>query len=314
MSKTLFYLLCAVPLIGAADDRTAISGPVAGVVFDQPSGALRPVLGVPGAAYLGSSLATGIDAAGVSPDGSAALAVRGGSLFLVTHLKDPAPVWTSIDGAIGAADRFAWSSDTAAVYSSASGQAQILRQLSDNPAASPAIDLSGLPGPASALALAGDSLLIGVQSPGGGGVYLATADAAPQLLATATNPAAIIVAGTDLYFADHDTGQVWQVQSFREQPAVMLFADGIDTPAGLQLSAGRLFVAAAGSQTLVVYDVSSRAAVASVDLEFTPTRLDPLGSPSILLMNAVADPSQPLYIADTSGNPAVYFVPVGREQ
>ena len=107
MKQKLLSLLILVMFasLGAAQDGTALSGPVSGFVFDQGAHALRPVLGMPGASYLGAPVLDGLEAAGVSPDGSAALAVKEGALLLVAGLRSAEASAAALEGAIGGADR-----------------------------------------------------------------------------------------------------------------------------------------------------------------------------------------------------------------
>jgi DNA-binding beta-propeller fold protein YncE len=312
-SGRLSLLLCALAAAGCAETPAGVSGPVTGFVFDSQAGAIRAMRGIPGAAYLGSPLVSRVDAASVSPDGSAALAAQAGRLMLYTGLRGAAPVSAAIQGAIAGADRFAWAPDggAAAVYASKSGQAQILTGLAQSPAAGAPIDLSGIAGSVTALAFDGQRLIVAAASDGAGGIYTASAQSPAQRVASAASPSAIALAGADLYFADNQTQQIWQVRSYAGTPAAVLFSNdsAIATPAGLQLSADgkRLYVANAGSRKLAVYDVASRAAVASLDLAFTPTGLDRFGSASVFLLNGGGH--GPLYVLNDSAQPAVYFVP-----
>src|SRR5262245_9826140 len=109
MNRTLSFVLCLMPLAAAAQVTTRVGGPVSGIVFDQKSHSLRPMIGVPGASYLGSPLLEGLDAAAVSPDGTLALAVSEGRLLLVSGLPDAASAGAPVDGAVSGADRLAWS-------------------------------------------------------------------------------------------------------------------------------------------------------------------------------------------------------------
>ena len=300
---------------GWAANSTTLGGPVTGFIFDAPTGVLRPMLGIPGAAYLGAPLVSGVETASVAPDGSAALVVqRDGRLMLCGSLRNGTAVTVAINGAIAGVDRFAWAGDgsAAAVYASKNGQAQILSHLAQTPAAGAAIDLSAVPGQLTALAFDGQSIILGV-SGDSGGVFLAVSGGAPQRIAAASTPSAIVLAGADLYFTDQQSQQIWQIQSYGGKPATVLFASdsGISSPAGLQISADgqRLYVANAGSRKLSVYDVATRSLLESLDLNFTPSRLDRFGDPSVFLLN---DSGQgPLYVL-SDGNPAkisVYFVP-----
>jgi hypothetical protein len=160
----------ALAISGWAQPSAGVAGPVTGFIFDAQSGAVRPMLGIPGAAYLGNGVAIGLDAASVAPDGSAALAVeRGGKLMLYTGLRNAHPAALAVAGAIPSPDRFVWAADgsAAAVYSSRAGQAQILTGLAQSPVAAAPINLSSLPGQVTALAFDGLRLIVAVASPDG---------------------------------------------------------------------------------------------------------------------------------------------------
>lgn len=315
----LLIALCALALSGRAQSSAGVAGPVTGFIFDAQLGAVRPMLGIPGAAYLGKVVAAGLNAATVAPDGSAALAVRqDGKLVLYNGLRSAAPVALAVAGAIARPDRLAWAPQNnpggaAAIYSSRTGQGQILAGLAPSPAASAPIDLSGLPGPVTALAFDGQRLILGVASGGSGGIYLAGASSGIQRIASAASPSAIALAGASLYFADSQAQQIFQVQNYAGTPAALLFANdnSIASPAGLQVSADqqRLYVANNASRKLAVYDIASRSPVQSLDLDVAPTRLDRFGDSSVFLLN---DNGQgPLYVLRDGGpgNAAVFFVP-----
>src|ERR1017187_576872 len=319
----LFIALCALAISGWAQTSAGVAGPVTGFIFDAQVGAVRPMLGIPGAAYLGNVVAAGMNAASVAPDGSAALAVQQlGRLVLYTGLRSATPpVALHVPGAIAGVDHFAWAPinnassafSAAVVYSSRTGQAQILTSLAQSPVAAAPIDLSVLPGQVTALSFDGQRLIVGVASNEAGGIYLASASSGIQRIAHAASPSAIDLAGNSLYFADNQSQQIWQVQSYAGTPATVLFANdsGISSPAGLQVSADgqRLYAANAGSRTLAVYDIASRSPVQSLDLNFTPTRLDRFGDSSTFLLNGAGQ--EPLYVVRDGGpgKAAVYFVP-----
>lgn len=306
---SIILLFCAV----SAPAETAITGPVAGFVFDQQARALRPMLGVPGAAYLGGVSLADLDSAAIAPGGGRALAVREGAVFLVTRLGAGSEA-VPIEGAIPGARLMSFSADgsTAAIYSPESRRAQVLRNLAKTPAAGEAIDLAALPGEVTALAAAGEDVLIGIAAEQGGGIYLCAAGAAPRLLAEAAAPSALILHGRDAWFTDRARSQVWQVRNFAEEATPLLFAD-VDAPVGLQLAGKRLYVAGAGSRTLDVFDLDARAAAERIELEFTPATLAACGEKPLWLMNA-AGGEEPLYVLEGGDRPAVYFVPAGREE
>lgn len=307
----------ALTISGWAQPSAGVAGPVTGFIFDAQAGAVRPMLGIPGAAYLGNGVGSGLDAASVAPDGSAALAVqqRGGKLVLYTGLRNARPTSVVVAGAMAGPDQFAWTADAsaAAVYSRA-GQGQMLTGLGQSPVVGAPIDLSSLPGQVTALAFDGERLILAVASADAGGIYLASAAAGVQRIAPAVSPSAIALAGSSLFFSDSQSQQIFQVQNYARTPGVVVFANdsGINSPVGLQVSTDgqRLFAANAGNRKLAVYDIPSRAPVESLDLAFTPTRLDLFGDPSVFLMNSSGQ--GPLYVARDGGpgkGAAVYFVP-----
>jgi hypothetical protein len=315
LSRYLALILCPFAIQVWAGSTATVGGPVTGFVFDAQLGAIRPMLGIPGAAYLGAAVASQLDSASVSPDGSAALAVQAGRLLLYTGLGTQAPAVAPVAGAIAGIDHFAWAAagGAAAVFSSMAGQAQILTGLGQSPAAGAPIDLSAIPGQVASLAFDGQRILIGVASADSGGIYLAAAQSPVQRIAPAVSPSAIVLAGADLYFADNQSQQIWQVKTYATSPAAVLFANdsGIASPCGMQVSADgrRLYVANADNRKLAVYDIASRSLLQSLDLDFTPARLDRFGESSVYLLNDTG--KGPLYVLSDAGAqpPAVFFVP-----
>jgi sugar lactone lactonase YvrE len=317
-------LLLGVCALVARGDDAQLRGPIPGFVFDRSSQSIRPIFGVPGSSYLGPSVAAGFDIASVSPLGISALATQAGKLYVIRNLDSDQPDSTPLDSAITGAGRFAWGQDgvSAAVYSADSRQAQVMRNLdprdsSKAPTIEDATDLSSLNGAVSALAFDGKQLLIGAA----GGVYLADGKSAPKLLVTATNPVALSIdAGKgDLYIADQDSNQIWMVRGYASDSAApMLFADdraGVSSPVGIRVSGDgqRLLIANSGSKGIDALEISTRAPLGHVDLDFAPGRMEALGSGSLSLLN-FGGPDGPLYLLDGGGDLAVYFVPAGGVQ
>ena len=81
VSWSCLLLMAVLPLQLAGGG--GLTGPVSGLVFDSGTQALRPILGVPGAAHLGAAAASGLDWAEVAPNGRSALGLSGGRLYLL---------------------------------------------------------------------------------------------------------------------------------------------------------------------------------------------------------------------------------------
>jgi hypothetical protein len=247
--------------------------------------------------------------------------MRAGRLELHSGLKGVRGPVAVLDGAMGDIPLVAWTADAraAAVYAAQRAQIQIVTGVSQAPSAGVAIDVSGLPGRISALAFDGLKVLIAVASADAGGIYAVSAGAVPQRLASSPNPSAMVVVGPDVYFADGQTQQIWQVQSYAAQPAAVLFnADSsvLSTPVGMEISPDgkRLYIADSGTRKLAVYDTGTRALVRSLDLSFTPTMLNRLDRSALVLDTAGQDDG-PLHVLSDGGSDeaAVYFVPIPHQ-
>jgi len=315
ISKTLLVTgVCALTALG---QNSSMSGPVPGFVFHSPTRSIRPIVGIPGSAYLGPMVAQDFDAASVSPLGKSALATRGSRLFFLQGLDSGEPLATPIEGAISAVDRFAWSQDglSAAVYSADSRQAQILRSpnAAQPPGVESSLDLSSTAGAVSALLFDGKRLLVGA-----GGVYAAD-NSGLKLLLPAGNPGALALgaANRDLFVADRTSNQIWMIGDYAGDATPMLFSDGagLTAPVGLRLAGnGRyLVVASFGARSVDALEISTRSTMKHIDLEFAPSRMDTVGSGTLALLNAGAD-GEPLYLIDSGENLAVYFVPARSEE
>jgi len=312
LSNRLFLTFCTV---AAAWAGAAVRGPVMGFVFDSSTRAIRPMRGVPGAAYLGVPVVPDVDNACIAPDGATALVTRDGQTLLYTSLANTSPAALPVAGAIANADRCAWSphGGSVALWSTGGNRAQILAYQSFSFTLSPVIDLSRIPGHVEALAFDGAELIIAASADSSGGIYSVTAVAGPLRLVSASAPSALALAGSDLYFADKKSKQIWQVRSYASQPLSLLFAnDNMTSPIALQVSSdgARLVAADAGGQTLIVYEIAARSEIRSLDLSFAPTALDRFGSPSMFLLTSISAAPAPSYILSDDGvNTVTYFVP-----
>lgn len=311
-------VVCALAVAACAENPAGVGGPVTGYVFDARVGAIRPMLGIPGAAYLGTSLVSQVENASIAPDGSAALTSHSGRLIVYAELRAAAPVAITIEAGISGADHFAWAPDSgaAAVYASKTGQAQVLTGFAQAPSAGIPFGLSEIAGAVTAFAFDGQRVIFGVTSQESGGIYIGNGQDSAQRIAAAVNPTAIALAGADLYFADGGSQEIREITDYIRTPAAVEFSkNGISSPAGLQVSADgkKLYVANAGSRKVSVYDVASRTEIQSLNLDFTPTRLDRFGSSSAFLLNGIGQ--GPLYVlTDNAQSPTVYFVPAPRNQ
>lgn len=282
-----------------------IEGPTSGFAFDETSGAIRPILGLPGAAYLGDPLITGAAWASIAPGGSLALVFRDGVLYRVDGLARLAPSWSAVGNVEIVPDRAAWSDDgaVAVIYSAASGRAQVIRNAGAQVAAGEVFEL----GEVAALAVDREGRIV-ASTPGG---VCLIAGEGNQMLLPGVRAAALVVTGDSLYVAA--SGEVWQVADYAAQAKPQIVVAAPD-PVGVALSRDgkRLFIADRAGRAVLVYDLASRAPVAELVVDFEPVTLARLSGADLWLLRASAGPNEPLFVLKTDPEPGVWFVPAGR--
>lgn len=236
-SRILSPLAVCIPAVVvcamSASAQTITGAPVSGAVFDTSTHSIRAILGVPGAAYLGSPAVSVWDLAAPSPDGKKALGVRGSSLSLIPDLSHPDNS-TAIGSVMEAVDRIGWSADSSAavLFCARSNQLQRVTGLAttgsaNTPAIQAPVNASGAGAIAGwSISLDGASLAYStpLSSPAGagrasqagasGGVWLVSGSNAPIRLGSFTDPGALTFSpdGASLFVFDRASGRIVRVQ------------------------------------------------------------------------------------------------------
>jgi hypothetical protein len=297
----------------------SVHGPVAGFVFSGVSKTVRPLLGVPGATYVGLPVLSQVDAAFIAPGGRWALVTRTGETTLVRGLADLAPAESSISELISKVDRVVWSRDGsfALLYSSSGSLLQRIQLSGTEPVVDAPVDLSPW-GQVAALAIdpSGRQIAVGFAA---SGLYLFNAGQSPVLLSPMAQPAATAFdnTGRRLYAIDLDRQSISEFDSASGASDFVSLAQPNTPPVmpvGLAVSGdGRyLLLADNNAHVLLVYEISSRSLANSIPLDFAPSRLEALSASPAFLLNG-NDPKEWLLVLDASGVPQVNFVPANRE-
>lgn len=293
-------------LTAAAWAQDGIRGPMPGLVFDGHSKALRPMIGVPGASYLGGALAKDVENATVAPNGLMALAGRDGKLALL-DLTGAEARWVDLAAAAGKL-RMAWSPDSSvAVVAHEDGRVEIWRNWKEQPQAAPVGNLDGV----SILAVDNRGMAAAVS---GDGIYRLAEGSNPELLARVNDVSALALdtAGGSLFAASRKDSSVLELADWRTNGgATLVAADnaGILNPEALALSADGRKLIVANAASIVMIDRSTRAVTDTLSLAFKPTRLERLGDGSAFLLNN-REPGQPLEVLSGGPDAKVFFVPV----
>ncbi len=315
------FLACGLLLfaLGAAFGQNGgLTGPVSGMVFDAESRAVRPVVGVPGAAYLGQPAVSDLDWASVAPNGRAALVLANAQLRLLRWVPDGSALAEIIAEEAQTPGRVVWSADssTVAVYEN-SGRLRVWPAQTAQPAGD--VDLSLLSGRVSALAVEkSGTVVLGMEDATAGGVFRVSPGRTPVLVSAMASPGAMAFArnGQDLFVADRATRRVIEIRSYRALAAPIPLADetsGIVEPAAMAMSEDgtRLFLVDKGRNTVGIYDLTTRSLAGEIALDFVPVSLEPLSGHSLYLLKGGGG-GEPFQVLSAGREPAVYFVPAER--
>ena len=293
--------------------------PVVGYVTRSSRAELRPILGIPGAVAVGDAL--------VLPDGLASLELAPGQQYAIAKWVDAGvlsilPVTADgagnpvdVAGAWARPDRIEFSpgGSAAAVYSAQGKAVQIILGAPSSPRVARQVDLSGLSGPAAAIAVSDDGQLLLVSSPDGGGstVTLFPAGGDGRTVARGGDFSALrfFPGAQDAAMADRQRNQILLLAADGSSQAVAGNADGVDTPAALATAAGhRVFIANQGSSpSFLDLDIDAVTAV-SIPCSFKPAGLRSLLRTSTLWLTDAA--SDDVWAVNTDLPPeSVSYVP-----
>lgn len=288
------------------------AGLVSGYLFDEPSHSLRPILGVPGSAYLGRSVLSGLDHALPAPGGAWAVALRGGRTVIVqlangsvSHEWMPEDITATYTAA-------AWAGDgkSAVLYDAASKSLQRIGLDSNKITVLETTSLE-ITGTVRTIAASrdGSRVAIAAGTEGAMTLYLVSSGTAKAVFESARIGA--IAAASDKFYA------------VDEAAGMLMEADAAATPAwpvaeaisALRVSpdGSLVYAASKNSPRIAVYDTAARALVREIATDTPAASLLALSRETLVLLNARRQKGDTLFVLDTQSDPAVYFVPAGDE-
>ncbi len=297
--------------------QTQFSGPVEGFTFDLPTMSLRPVIGSLGSASLGQPIVRGVGFGSVAPQQNYALTFRDGRCALVLGLGTAQTSTVNVPGSFVLPEGVAWSGDgsTAILYSRTGNWIQILSGLPSavNPGSSLSIAPLGGTLSSAAADFHGEQIAIGVVGETSGIYRVANGGNFVPLLSV-SKPVA-------LGFSD-DAGTLYGLDAAADQVFALSMADltsqlwpmnGLADPVAIRPAhdaANRavIYVAGGSDHLIMAYDASTHQAIASVQLSFQPSVIQPLGTNSFLL-GVRATSEDILWSFRNTPQPTVYFVP-----
>jgi hypothetical protein len=309
------------PLLHA--QSATLQGPTSGFLYDPTSRAIRPILGIPGSAHLGSPVYSNLDYASVAPDGQIAIGVANGQTLFIGGISGAQPTASPITGAIGNTNRVLWAADSTAAVMCGAEQCQHLTGLPSAGVAGQPVELpsTALHGRVTTVAAdpSAQNIAVGViaeiRGRSAGGIFFIPASGTASLLASMDAPsaAAFTPDGQDLYAADRATANVWAFHNVGPGAMGVLALDastGITNPVGIAVSSQQLFVAGAKG-VVQVYNLPALALSAELPLEVPPSGMEPVPGSTYYRLIPVQSSSSELWMLNTQP-PSVFFVPPGQ--
>ncbi len=298
-----------------AGQSSSISGPSLGLVFDSAEFALRPILGIPGAATLGDPLALEfkLSRAAVSPAKGYALAVREDDSGVV--LIRAGGEASALPSAETSPDAIAFNraGTIAALYFSASSRVQIFEGLPDSPKLLRDADVSELSGSLASLAVSADgsSLLAAVDAV----AYLIPAAGSARRLGSFRNISALrcVEDSADVLIADAEANSIYLVQSATGEMTLLASErDGIAGPADLAVDGRRILVANKASGAITILDRDG-APPSSVQCACNPNTLSRMAGSSVFRLTDAS--GAPIWMIDAGKTDTpVLAIPMGARQ
>jgi DNA-binding beta-propeller fold protein YncE len=315
MNARKLWFAIALPMLPFLVAGTSIQGPQLGVVYDSTQSALRPILGIPGAATLGQPLVGVLGLRKIAISQSLVLATQGEHNQVVVLSLAQTPVTpVAVPGAGRGPDELVLSAGGLAAvlyYQKERNLIQVLSGLPASPKVSAELYLSAGQSP-SALAVSDDgkTVLAGV----GSKVLLVTGTGEVPVLSELGSIAAITspTAGT-AFIADGGHNQIYRVRGLGgniETDVVAGAKQGISSPVAVAVShdGSRAFVANSKSETISIIELAGQLSVTKIACGCAPTGLNPLYGGDVFRLTEPS--SRPIWVMDASASePRVLFVP-----
>ena len=303
------------PSLQAADGYT-VRTPVLGFVFDQETGAIHRLDGIPGASWVSEAIDLGlvVTQAHIAPTQRFAIVrdVEGRSLFVDLAAQPPKaePIEDALAGADGV--MISPAARRAALYSTQSGEIQLLEGLPGIPTAGETLQLEPGIGDWTAFGISDTGVIVAASArPGGGSLYVLRSGRASLRIGSVqrVGEVAFFAGSDDAVITDTAADEILLYRDIvaRRQSSVIASAnDGVKNPFGAKPTADGRFVA-----------VGLRGGIASIPLYggvpvFTEcacatTSLASLAGGNVFRLTG--NISEPVQIAQVGTDPRVLFIP-----
>ncbi|MBZ5634649.1 MAG: hypothetical protein LAO55_16120 [Acidobacteriia bacterium] len=221
-----------------------------------------------------------------------------------------------LPGCFNMPEDVAWSGDgfTAVLYSRTEGWIQVLTGVPDSVTPSNLINITpGTSLSAVAVDIDGGHVVVGITGDMPG-VYQLTQDQLFVPILSLGKPAALAFSADRgaLYAVDAANSQVFEL-NMTDLSSQSWSIDGLNDPIAIAPVRDAemrrvIYIASGNDHMLYAYDTTSHEQIATVELDFAPTMMAPLGHHSFLLRPRHTD-EDTMWSFEDSSPPSVYFIP-----
>jgi hypothetical protein len=283
------------------------AGPTISGFIHTSDRTLRPILGVPGSAWLGAPIADSLDQAWTAPNGRWAIAVAGGKSVVLRDLELLRATVETDARLLPAVDRVVWNSDgsAACLLSSASGRIQRIQIRAGAISVDPSAELPYVGDAVTALAInAAGRISLAIA---GRGVFTSRSDAALELVVPLEKVSALAYYKDDvLVIADATNGRIVSADIAQVPSSHHTLAESVPDVVAVIACCGKIHAVTRGSVRTFDFDGSLQSEVV---LDKRPDDVHTLSGGATLLLNAPAN-GMPALVIDLRQNAGVFFVPV----
>ncbi len=315
-SPTLLAALLLAASASQAATRYSLQGPVLGHVLDPDAGSLHRVDGIPGASGIGAPLSLDflVAQATVASSQEFAIVRDEEGKFLFVNLTASPPTAVELEGALAGAEGAIISptSQRAALYSAASGEVQLLEDLTGRPTEGETLQLAEGVGEWTAFALSDMGVVLAASAQAGAGSLYALSGSAGSTRIGAVqrvSDLAFFAGSNDAVAADTAANEVILIRDVvaRRQTAVIASSsDEITNPFGVEVTADGRYVAVAMPGGVASVPVFGGTPVFT-SCACAPTSLVPLAGGNVFQLTS--DIRAPLRIVQVGAASRVLFVP-----
>ncbi len=115
MLRRIAFCALALTSLLSAHEGTSTATPVSGVLVDDATASILPLVGGAGSAHAGEASVSDVQFALAAPDGRTALVVRDDRISVIRRVQTQMPVWRNLTDEPVAVDRAVWSQDSNAL-------------------------------------------------------------------------------------------------------------------------------------------------------------------------------------------------------